>query len=68
MGNDGALACQKFSEQYEGKIWAQSADTCVISSMPDSVREAGLVSYSGSPEALALKIAILYMGKDSYIV
>ena len=68
MGADGVLACQKFSEEYEGKVWAQSSDTCVISSMPDSVRKADLVSYSGSPEALALKIAVQYMGKDSYIV
>ncbi|MCU7940748.1 MAG: chemotaxis protein CheB [gamma proteobacterium symbiont of Bathyaustriella thionipta] len=67
MGADGVLACQKFSEKYEGKVWAQSADTCVISSMPDSVCKANLVSYSGSPEALALKIAVYYMGKDSYI-
>lgn len=68
MGADGVLACQKFSDQYEGKVWAQSADTCVISSMPDSVRKAGLVSYSGSPEALALKIAVHYMGNDSHSV
>jgi len=68
MGADGVLACQKFSEEYEGKVWAQSSDTCVISSMPDSARKANLVSYSGSPEALALKIAVQYMGKDSYIV
>ncbi|MCU7818265.1 MAG: chemotaxis protein CheB, partial [gamma proteobacterium symbiont of Lucinoma myriamae] len=68
MGADGLLACQKFSDEYEGKVWAQSSDTCVISSMPDSARKANLVSYSGSPEALALKIAVQYMGKDSYIV
>ncbi len=68
MGADGVLASQQFSDKYNGIIWAQSTDTCVISSMPDSVRKANLVSYSGSPEALALKIAVQYMGKDSYIV
>lgn len=68
MGADGTSGCQKFAQQYKGKVWAQSTDSCVISSMPDSVRGADLVSYSGSPEALALKIVIHYMGKDSYIV
>jgi chemotaxis response regulator CheB len=68
MGADGVLASQQFAEKYQGNIWAQSSDTCVISSMPDSVRKANLVSYSGSPEALALKIAVKYMGKNSYIV
>ncbi len=68
MGADGVLACQQFSEKYNGSVWAQSSDTCVISSMPDSVRKANLVSYSGSPEALALKIAVQYMGKESYIL
>ncbi len=67
MGADGVLASQKFAEQYQGNIWAQNPETCVVSSMPDSVRKADLVSYSGSPEALALKIAMHYMGKDSYI-
>ena len=67
MGADGVLASQKFSEQYQGRIWAQTPDTCVISSMPDSVRKANLVSYSGSPEALALKISMLYMGKGAHV-
>lgn len=68
MGADGVLASQKFVEKYNGSIWAQSPDSCVISSMPDSVRKANLVSYSGSPEALALKISVQYMGKNSYIL
>ena len=60
MGADGVLACQNFVERYQGMIWAQTPDSCVISSMPDSVRRANLVSYSGSPEALALKLSVLY--------
>lgn len=60
MGADGVLACQNFFERYQGAIWAQTPDSCVISSMPDSVRKANLVSYSGSPEALALKLSVLY--------
>ncbi len=62
MGADGVLASQKFAEQYQGNIWAQNPESCVVSSMPDSVRKANLVSYSGSPEALALKIAMQYNG------
>lgn len=65
MGADGVLASQKFAEQYQGTIWAQTSETCVISSMPDSVRKANLVSYSGSPESLALKISMYYSGKNS---
>ncbi len=68
MGADGVLASQQFSEKYNGLVWAQSSDTCVISSMPDSVRKANLVSYSGSPEALAHKIAVKFMGNKSHIV
>ncbi|MCK5647913.1 MAG: chemotaxis protein CheB, partial [Gammaproteobacteria bacterium] len=68
MGADGVLASQQFAEKYKGNIWAQNSESCVISSMPDSVRKADLVSYSGSPEALALKIAVYYMGKESYII
>lgn len=64
MGADGVRGCQRFYEQHTGKIWAQSSDTCVISSMPDSVRKAGMVSYSGSPDALALELGRYYMAKD----
>ncbi len=64
MGKDGTLACQKFSQQYEGKVWAQSSDTCIVSSMPDSVRESNLVSFSGSPEALALELSLQYMAEN----
>jgi len=64
MGADGVLASQKFAEQFQGNIWAQTSETCVISSMPDSVRKANLVSYSGSPESLALKISMYYSDKN----
>ncbi len=60
MGNDGTLACQEFFKRNMGTIWAQSQSSCVMSSMPDAVRKVNIVSYSGSPEALALKIAEKY--------
>ncbi len=52
MCDDGKHGCQVM-KQYDGQIWAQDADSCVISSMPDSVRDTGVVSYSAGPEKLA---------------
>ncbi len=52
MGDDGrrgALALRAAG----GIVWAQAAESCVISSMPDHARAAGVVVYSGEPEALA---------------
>jgi chemosensory pili system protein ChpB (putative protein-glutamate methylesterase) len=51
-GKHGSLVMK----QYDGQIWAQDAASCVISSMPDSVRETGVVTYSGNPERLADKL------------
>ncbi len=64
MGSDGVIACQEFFNQYSGTIWVQSKDSCVISSMPDSIRDAGLVSYSATPELLAEKITEKYAVAD----
>ncbi|HVH35388.1 MAG TPA: chemotaxis protein CheB, partial [Tahibacter sp.] len=36
-----------------GKVWVQDPDTCVISSMVDGARDAGVVSFTGSPAELA---------------
>ncbi|MDH5444755.1 MAG: hypothetical protein OEY52_04310 [Gammaproteobacteria bacterium] len=55
MCDDGKYGCQVM-KQYDGQIWAQDADSCVISSMPDSVRDTGVVSYSNGPEQLADKL------------
>lgn len=52
MGNDGVRGAQLVASRG-GKVWAQDADSCVISSMPDSTRRAGVVDYNGSPEDLA---------------
>ena len=52
MCDDGKHGCQ-LMKQYDGQVWAQDANSCVISSMPDSVRATGVVSYSASPENLA---------------
>jgi two-component system chemotaxis response regulator CheB/chemosensory pili system protein ChpB (putative protein-glutamate methylesterase) len=39
-----------------GKVYAQDPETCVISSMVDGVIETGVVSFTGSPKALAEKL------------
>jgi two-component system chemotaxis response regulator CheB/chemosensory pili system protein ChpB (putative protein-glutamate methylesterase) len=43
-----------------GTVWVQDPDTCVISSMVDGAREAGVVSYVGSPAQLAQKMIAEY--------
>lgn len=58
MGNDGIHGCRSILAQG-GVVWAQSADSCVISSMPDSVRDLDAVSYNGDPEQLANKLVDL---------
>jgi chemosensory pili system protein ChpB (putative protein-glutamate methylesterase) len=55
MGNDGSIAGPAL-KQRGGAVWAQDAESCACSSQPDSVRETGCVSYSGTPEKLALAL------------
>ncbi len=55
MGNDGSIAGPMMAARG-GTVWAQSAETCAVSSQPDSVRDTGCVSYSGSPEFLAQQL------------
>lgn len=55
MGDDGTEGV-KIIARCGGTVWAQTAETCVISSMPDCARGTGYVSFSGSPEMLALRL------------
>lgn len=55
MGNDGAIAAPRLAARGAA-IWAQTADSCAVSSQPDSVRETGCVGYSGTPEQLARQL------------
>ena len=55
MGNDGTAGCQIIAG-HGGKVWAQEPQSCVISSMSDSVRYEDIVDYSGTPEELADKL------------
>lgn len=52
MGSDGSAAAAYLLRQG-AKVWTQRADSCVCSSMPDSLREGGYSSVSGDPRELA---------------
>ena len=52
MGSDGSAAAAYVLRQG-AKVWTQRADSCVCSSMPDSLREGGYSSVSGDPRELA---------------
>lgn len=52
MGEDGALGAKAINEAG-GQVWAQEAESCVISSMPDATRRRSVVGYSGTPAQLA---------------
>lgn len=52
MAHD-AIEGAKHLSAKGGKVWAQDPDTCVISSMVDGAREAGVVAFMGSPAELA---------------
>ncbi|MDR9436538.1 MAG: chemotaxis protein CheB [Thiohalophilus sp.] len=56
MCDDGVLGVRAM-HAMGGPIWTQEADSCVISNMPDQVRQAGVSSYTGTPEQLAAKLA-----------
>lgn len=55
MGNDGSIAAPLLAAKG-GTVWAQSAETCAVSSQADSVRDTGCVGFSGSPELLAQQL------------
>jgi len=55
MAHD-AIEGSKYLKSKGGTVWVQDPDTCVISSMVDGAREAGVVSFMGSPQQLAQKM------------
>jgi len=52
MAHD-AIDGSVYLSQKGGKVWAQDPATCVISSMVDGARDAGVVTFTGSPAELA---------------
>lgn len=55
MGDDGLRGARHIIDQG-GVVWAQDADSCVISTMTDHVRHAGLASVNGTPQELAERL------------
>ena len=55
MGDDGLRGAREIIKSG-GVVWAQAADSCVISTMTDRVRHAGLVSVNGTPQELAERL------------
>ncbi|TBU96237.1 chemotaxis protein CheB [Phytopseudomonas dryadis] len=55
MGSDGSAAAA-YVRRQGGVIWTQRADSCVCSSMPDSLREGGYSSFSADPRELAVAL------------
>lgn len=56
MGDDGTQGAEHM-RALNIEVWAQTAETCANSSMPDSARAAGHVTFSGSPAELAAHLS-----------
>ena len=52
MGSDGSAAAA-YVRRQGGTIWTQRADSCVCSSLPDSLRAGAPDAFSGDPQELA---------------
>lgn len=55
MGDDGKLGCQHLLEKG-GQVWVQTAESCVVSSMPDNVKQYCHPQCVGNPEQLAKQL------------
>ncbi|VAW96228.1 Chemotaxis response regulator protein-glutamate methylesterase CheB [hydrothermal vent metagenome] len=55
MGDDGLKGCEQLHKKG-AMVWTQSSDSCVISSMPENIKEKGFVSFTGNPKKLAEKL------------
>jgi len=55
MGDDGKRGCQHILAKG-GQVWLQSAESCVVSSMPDNVRAVCQPQFIGNPEQLAKQL------------
>ncbi|MCQ2028166.1 chemotaxis protein CheB [Stutzerimonas zhaodongensis] len=64
MGSDGNAAAAYVLRQG-AKVWTQRADSCVCSSMPDSLREGGYSSVSGDPRELAQALVNHFLQRAS---
>ncbi|WJW75797.1 chemotaxis protein CheB [Thiohalobacter sp. IOR34] len=58
MGSDGAQGVRELQARG-GLVFSQSADSCVISSMPEAAQAQAEVAFSGTPQQLAARVAEL---------
>ncbi len=63
MGEDGTEGAT-FMRERGIEVWAQSAESCANSSMPDSARKAGQVTFSGTPTELAAHLTRYLMDDE----
>jgi len=59
MAHD-AIEGSQYLKSKGGIVWVQDPDTCVVSSMVDGARAAGIVDFTGSPQQLAAKMIADY--------
>ncbi len=59
MGNDGAKTCRMI-KNAGGQVWVQSPDSCAVDSMPSEVIRTQCVSFTGTPEQLALHFSVCH--------
>ena len=59
MAHD-AIEGSQYLKSRGGTVWVQDPDTCVVSSMVDGARAAGVVDFTGSPQQLAAKMIADY--------
>lgn len=55
MGDDGKRSCQHMLARG-GQVWVQTAESCVVSSMPDNVKQVCKPQFIGNPEQLAKQL------------
>lgn len=55
MENDGMQGC-RIMHEHGGQVWTQSAESCIVSSMPDNVARVCGADLRGTPEELAKRL------------
>lgn len=65
MGCDGVEGARAVVASG-GTVWGQESSTCVISSMADAARDAGVVSESGAPAELAARLLASLNGESAH--
>ena len=55
MSEDAAEGCKAIAAAG-GRVYTQSPDSCVVSTMVEGVIDTGVVQFQGSPEELAQKL------------